>query len=91
MCRSKLLPLLIFALAPASPALAQRPPTQLPCDAFTRKPDGSWESNSQAMIRGADGVLLTIMPGVSLKTREPYMGYDLATQLQQQCRAQTSR
>ena len=71
----------------ALPAAAQVQPqtTLVPCDAFQKNPDGSWSSVRQVVIAGPNGPV-TVNPGTSYWVGVAFMGIDLASRLEQQCK-----
>ena len=76
-----------IVLLSALPAAAQVQPqtTLVPCDAFQKNPDGSWSPVRQVVIAGPNGQV-TVSPGASFWSGVAYMGIDLASRLEQQCR-----
>ena len=71
----------------ALPAAAQVQPqtTLVPCDAFQKNPDGSWSSVRQVVIAGPNGQV-TVSPGTSVWSGVAFMGIDLGSRLDQQCK-----
>jgi len=71
----------------AAMAQLQQPQQQqtIPCNAFQKNPDGSWSPTRQVTISGPNGQG-TMNPGVSFRPGVAFMGIDMATALEQQCR-----
>jgi hypothetical protein len=76
-----------IVLLSASPAAAQDQPqtTLVPCDAFKKNPDGSWSPVRQVVIAGPTGHV-TVSPARSFWPAVAYMGIDLGSRLEQQCK-----
>jgi hypothetical protein len=76
-----------IVLLPGLPTATQVQPqtTLVPCDAFRKNPDGSWSPVRQVVIAGPNGPV-TVNPGTSYWVGVAFMGIDLASRLEQQCK-----
>jgi hypothetical protein len=71
------------AVALCAPAQAQ---SGLPCDAFVRAQDGSWQATRNVAVPGA-GRVFNIIQGAVFKPGGSFMGMQLAEDLERECPA----
>jgi hypothetical protein len=71
----------IQALCPVTSAWAQD--DEMPCDAFTKNPDGSWTATRAAFIVGPN---FSVRVGGVFRPGDKYKDYDLAAHLAEACR-----
>jgi hypothetical protein len=71
----------IQVLGPLTAARAQE--DEMPCDAFTKNPDGSWTVTRATFIAGPN---FSVRVGGVFRPGETYKGYDLAAHLAEACR-----
>ena len=76
LCLSTLLSLTIITASHAQ---------QIPCDQFRANQDGSWTPVRAMTIRAANGEI-TVTPAVSFRAGIAFMGIDLGSVLDQNCR-----
>jgi len=58
---------------------------QFPCEAFAKKPDGSWAPNRDVNIELRDGVVITVGPAASFTPGTVTPGPDVASLINQHC------
>jgi len=72
----------------APPTAGQRSATPIPCDAFAKKPDGSWTPTRDVNIDNPAGRgVVTLGPAVTFQQGVPFLGFDFAAELDRQCGA----
>jgi hypothetical protein len=58
---------------------------QFPCDAFVKKPDGSWVPNRDVNIELPDRGVITVGPAASFTPGKVALGPDVGSLIEQQC------
>jgi len=61
------------------------------CTAFRKDPDGMWTPLQPVTLRSANGGAIPISPGMSFRSGVPFMGLDIASELNKNCRGPIPR
>ena len=75
---------LVFTCVLNVPAAVAQETIAIPCDAFKKNADGSWNPTRELTFTSPKGPM-TMRPGVSFRPGVPFSGVDMATVLDQLC------
>ncbi len=75
--------LLALTLAAGAPAYGQ---SGMPCDAFMKNGDGSWQATRNVPLQGA-GRVYNVLQGATFKPGGSFMGMQIADDLEKECPA----